>query len=371
MNKLIPILSVIAISAVAITCNKSSSTNTTSTYPMKRTIDGVFLDNYGNHSFCQAAGNSFVFLARTASYKMYVAKISSGLDMIWEKTYFDQVDNVGGLEALSDGGFVIACNMHDTTGHPWDPYRVKVLKLNAAGEFLWEKNYWFTCFYRESYSIRETYDKGICLTTTYFLKENPNEFLPALFRMDEHGDSLWTVCIPGQKNSMASDLLVTKDHGYLLSGIYFLSKVDSTGEIEWTQKNVPNISCMIHIGNDSIACLGSDHNDHWESEPALAMFDAGGNKVWEKVYSYFDEGVSFSICSLVVSPGGGFAFTSAQYNNIYMTFTDARGNNQTMISLEGYIPAGLTCSGGVYYYYYYWLNPTTHMLNPVIYAFKR
>ncbi len=72
-------------------------------------------------------------------YDVYLVKMDSGGETIWEKTYGGAASDCGyALLQLGDGGFLIAGNTESYgAGNP-DVY---LLRTDAAGEMLWQKTY--------------------------------------------------------------------------------------------------------------------------------------------------------------------------------------------------------------------------------------
>ncbi|MDD4334144.1 MAG: hypothetical protein PHY77_00870 [Desulfotomaculaceae bacterium] len=96
-------------------------------WSVQQTKDGGFIMAGGTESF--GAG----------IYDVYLVKLDSSGDLIWEKTYGGAVSDCGySLLQLADGGFLIAGNTESFGAGNTDVY---LLRIDAGGEMIWQKTY--------------------------------------------------------------------------------------------------------------------------------------------------------------------------------------------------------------------------------------
>jgi hypothetical protein len=331
-------------------CKKDSSPSDP-VYPVKKTIEGNFALHHGHCSFCQAADGGFAFVAVTTARQLYIGKVTPALEVMWEKRYGSGLDNAGGIEATSDGGFIVACSVYDTAnpvpGHPM----LQITRLNASGNMLWQKTYRFDNSFHQSFPVRETSDHGFILAVPSHPAQDSLHYYPSFFRINGYGDSLWTTCVPAFFNETADDLRVTPDGGYVISGYRFLAKADSLGQIKWYRDDVPAFSSMLVLTGGDIAGVGNVLGDSWGAEPALARLNPQGDKVWEQVYNIYDGGNEFDVFNLCSTANGGYAFTSGQYDTTQLITTNSTGDTLSTRAIDILYPRGLLFSGGTYYLY--------------------
>ncbi len=353
MNTAIRIASLLIMCLFLFSCHKNNDNEGEDTAEKKLVITGEFHDNNGTHSLCKTNDNNFVIIARRGeSRQLYVARLNSSLAILWENSIGQDIDNAGGIIASTDGGLIIASNKQVSNNPVQINYGLNLLKLNHSGDILWEKNYRFESYNGQEYPIIQTTDGGFIIGVSYHIPEDPGRFYPTLFKVDSHGDSLWIKAIPDLFNCPVTDIGMTPDHGFLVSGPCALSRTDSLGNLIWSNTFGVHIRSLSALQDGSAVTLGNRYEENgWES--VLLKVDTHGNTVWESLLmtGYYNE--SFNLCE---SAGSGFVVTEQNNYEVHLIKTDQNGKKISERNLDCYSSCGLVPSQGMYCCYTYRLN---------------
>ncbi len=180
----------------------------------------------------------------------YVLKTSINGDIIWYKTIGSQTESteVFEINETFDNGLILT----GVTGKLSPYYNPFIMKLNSCGENEWCRIYSSheTQWSSWGQSIRPVPGGYIALIWGYGHDIQQDRIW--LFRLNEGGDLLWTLCYAQSDtlidNEISVTMIVTPDAHYLISGycyypdtnnpLYyllrpFIIKVDSTGSAEW------------------------------------------------------------------------------------------------------------------------------------------
>lgn len=96
----------------------------------------------------------------------WLMKIDYDGKIIWEKTYGDRFSNevFAGIDKTSDGGFVLVGSCRSgPLGIFWGS-NIMLMKVDANGEMIWQKDFGLHFFTDYSLSVQETSDNGFILT---------------------------------------------------------------------------------------------------------------------------------------------------------------------------------------------------------------
>jgi hypothetical protein len=196
----------------------------------------------------------------------------------WTKTYGGNRDAVaGGILLADDGGYFII----GTTDLEFEPVRkgdVYLLRLNAAGEVLWEETYG-----------GEGYDGGQAITwagdgnlliagvTTSFDAEGIDAYV---LKVDPEGNELWSKTYGGPLDEYVGAIAQTPDGRFILGGVV----VDP---------------------NDVVADPGAAGYGGFEGRSNLYLFkiDADGSEIWSRAYESEDNILASGGAQ---TPDGGF-----------------------------------------------------------------
>jgi hypothetical protein len=235
----------------------------------------------------------------------------------WDRTY----GAISGIAAFSvdDGGYAIAGTTGDWLmasrgGGSWTNETRMLIKIDAAGEVQWTRNY---------------------------------------------------------TRGMARSAVLTSDGGYALSGKDSLTKIDSQGNAEWsktytafadmhTDRSDAFVSSVIQTSDGGYAIVGYGDHPISGTEGRLVKTDSNGNVQWNKTYGELNE-VSYFLS--VAATDNGFALAGSSQGDMWLVKIDSNGNVQweemyggenmeecrSVVSTSdgGYLLSGYTASFGV------------------------
>lgn len=229
---------------------------------VRETADGGFI--VGGTSLLGPTGNQTV--AGWGSFDFWILRLDSSGNRLWERAlggtgYESQLADV---RPLADGGFVLVGESRSfASGNKSAPQPgAWVVRLDAAGEKLWDHSYDLT-----PYSLATTSDGGMFVGGI-------NNWDYVVIRLDSHGEVLWQRVLAGNSMDFLTSVMQTDDGGCLLVG----SSESGIG----LDKTSPNFG----------------HGDFW-----AVRLDASGNTLWDQTFGTAGhEGWP----RLVAVPGGGF-----------------------------------------------------------------
>ncbi len=310
-------------------------------YLVKTNADGdtLWTKTYGgsqyDDGFCveQTNDEGYIIAGYTSSFgagaeDIYLIKTNAMGDTLWTKTYGGtNNDRAASVVQTVDGGYIIA---GETISYGAANHDVYVIKTNAVGDIEWTKvmgtgadNY--------GYDVIETTDGNFMLSGGH----GPGGAY--LAKLNTVGDSLWTKGYiaegpPHLNNAQA--VKQTTDGGFVFTGIAYgatgiqsyLQKTNVAGDTIWAKKysGVNHVyTTDIDITNDGGYILSgwSQAFPNGTYKSILIKTDAVGDTLWTKK---FIGGGSYS--SVQQTMDGGYILLSADNFNIYLTKTDADGN---------------------------------------------
>lgn len=160
------------------------------------------------------------------SYDVWVVKVSSSGDFIWEKSYGGTgVDHAYGVIATEDGGVLVG---GDTNSNDLDVSRFSgvtdgwLLKLDAAGEMEWEKTYGGNDFDTFA-SIKRCQNGDILLIGNSKSTDQADAPVAGendmwLVRCNANGEVLWQKSFGGSAIDFGFDAVEMRDGRILLAG---------------------------------------------------------------------------------------------------------------------------------------------------------
>ncbi|GEO04142.1 hypothetical protein AAE02nite_18060 [Adhaeribacter aerolatus] len=207
------------------------------------------------------------------TFGTWIVKLNAAGGKEWDKT----IENAGTLiEQTPDGGYILSGGVIG-----------RILKLNASGNFVWERNL--------GGEIQQTADEGFILIG------------PALaIKLNAAGVTQWQQPLEGTGN--ITYVRQTADGGYIMGGIpgedYYVLKLNAAGKKEW-EKTIGGLStdwlrAIIQtadggyiLGGDSHSGAGGDKtelnkgplyfgNNYYYTDYWIVKLDAAGNRVWDK-----------------------------------------------------------------------------------------
>lgn len=261
---------------------------------LQQTADGGFI--LGGHSTSGVSGDKSqpnYGPVNTPDY--WIIKLDSAGNKVWDKTLGGtKTDELVVIKQTSDGGYILGGRSDsDIGGDKSEAPRYMlsdfwIVKLDAAGNKLWDKTYGGTNE-EEVQEIVQTTDGGY-LVGGYSTSGNDGDKTQWLFgmfdfwviKLDANGNKQWDNAFGCGHTDYLSSLQQTPDGGYILGGHIYASAL-----------------------NCSRSALDKGLFDYW-----LIKLDPSGNLQWEKILG--SPGSDF-LTSLKKTPDGGFIM--AGYSN--------------------------------------------------------
>jgi hypothetical protein len=251
--------------------------------------------------------NGYLFIGKYgANYSKYnwLLKTDINGEILWQKTIGNGINSIALHDcAIDEPGNIYlggSTKAYDPKGDPL------ILKLNACGE-----KEWCRVFLTEN---NQDFCRCLTLTpqgdiVTVLLLTNPIPYTDriCLAKLTPAGELTWKKCYTSadtsQRNEDAYDILLTPDHGFLISGFcyyedpviqnrwwlkpYFL-KIDSLGDFEWetvlykdsTLESGIAWTTVISPDNSSFySSITHYHNELNQRSPALVKLDQNGQLI--------------------------------------------------------------------------------------------
>ena len=252
---------------------------------------------------------------------IYLIKIDSLGNKIWEKSYGSNWTDLGYSAVLtSDGNIIIAASSLTGTGGdkslpPLGLFDIWLLKIDNSGNKIWDKSYGSSDYEDYPVIINASDDKILLGYRFQSNSGNQNSYY-VINKLDEDGNVIWTKNYnPGGQNKITS-IIQTADGGYLVAGEsintqtnlvrtgpffgfqdIWLIKTDGLGNVVWDKSfggsdyesnpqlvasndgnfYIASYSSSGISGNKTVPNYGG--SDFW-----LIKADMSGNKIWERNY---------------------------------------------------------------------------------------
>ena len=264
-------------------------------FSLQQTSDGGYI--LGGYSQSGTGGNKTSPNYGTAGVDgdFWVVRLDANGNKLWDHTYGGTGDDsLSSLQEVTGGGFILAGSSSSpaSTNSPADGtktspnyggYDFWIVRLDAAGNQLWDKSYGGSAADGESnVQIRQTSDGGFIVGGDSSSGVSGNRTNASfggsdywVLRLDASGNKLWERVLGGAGFDELTDLAQTSDGGFLLAGLS-----DS------------GVS-----GNKSSTNYGL--SDFW-----LVRLDAGGNKLWDQNYGGSNQDGFFNASLRATSDGG-------------------------------------------------------------------
>lgn len=290
--------------------------------------------------------------AITGQYEegLYVLKLNSNFQKIWEKTIVTTGDEYGyDIIQTQDGNLVVLGSVYATYNvNDGDVY---VIKLSQNGEILWQKTFESN---RRGFSIIETstndlviagrkdgYSNLLELSSLGEMKTdkifNNSWVLDCIIKtmdggyavtgwtgyggnfitmkLDTNFESEW---VNTSQEGRAYSMVQTDDAGFVVFGDNFgtgnsIIKIDKSGNYLWTKYFCQNsgtgneMRTIIRTKDNNLMLAGFCHNGTFKSY--FAKISQSGDLLYENIFTYYS--VS---CGIVETSDGGFLSTSNNKN---------------------------------------------------------
>ncbi len=167
----------------------------------------------------------------SAGFNAYILKIDKDGNLVWDKKYGRDSGEAYAVQQTKDGGYIVAGGTA-SFGPGWN--NVYVLKLDTNGDLIWEKAYgrkkvnW-------GYAVQETKDGGYIVAGKSTDPETESDDIYIL-KLDANGDLIWQKIYGTYSDEIAYAVQETKDGGYIVASnvgedIYIL-KLDANGNLK-------------------------------------------------------------------------------------------------------------------------------------------
>ncbi|MEK7255182.1 MAG: hypothetical protein AAB316_10590, partial [Bacteroidota bacterium] len=208
-------------------------------------------------AICQAPDSGF-FLAgeRSLEWQLYVAKTDKVGNMLWDKTYFPNLQHpvVATVNALPDGGIVVAGSLDAQAGNYAD--NLYAMRLNGSGEVVWRTD--FMLLGNASGQIEGTL---LNADGSFLFTGSGTGSRGGAALLSVNGEVLWTKTFQGWAPFKAFEV----GEGWLLFGGNYccpfgtiISKIDKQGNLLWSKEEIAygmRISDMFQTSDSNFAFI--------------------------------------------------------------------------------------------------------------------
>jgi len=209
-----------------------------------RLYGGAHVDLFDSVAVCQDGG--FLLAGVTDSMGAgsgdgWVVKLDSAGDTQWSRTFGGpDYDHLNSVDVCPDGGY-IAAGVTYSSG--WRYYNGWVVKLDSAGEQLWNRTFgggfddWF-------YSVVATPDGG-CVLAGWSSSQGTGGYDGWVLKLNSTGYEEWLRVLGNAVEEMLWSVVMTHDGGYVVAGWMNIAdwegacegwvlKLNSTGYEQWS-----------------------------------------------------------------------------------------------------------------------------------------
>ena len=301
-----------------------------------RTYGGSGNDQF--NSIDKTLDNNYIIVGSTSSfgpngYNMFVVKIDSLGDTIWQKTYGTIYDD-GGEDVIntSDGGYIVVGGT--VSGGAYSSV-IYMYKLNSNGDSIWAQNYGKKTS-NGAFQVLQTSNSGfIIIGSTSNGTINSRDVY--LIKTNSIGDTIWTNTYGGNAVDWGYSVVISNDGFYYITGStdsygsggsdVLIIKVDSNGTEQWLKTvggtnddvggfivNTVDNKLVITGRTES---YGSGGNDLY-----LMKINETGDTIWTKTYGGND------------NDWGGCVRQTADYGFIISGYTYSYGSNSDIYCVK-------------------------------------
>ncbi|MCW4043139.1 MAG: hypothetical protein NWE90_05390 [Candidatus Bathyarchaeota archaeon] len=281
-----------------------------SAWSIQKTSDGGYI----------VAGDTESFGAGDAD--IWILKLDSSGDIEWQRTYGGtDWDGWPYIQEASDGGYIVAGCTESFGAGDGD---IWVLKLNSSGDIEWQRTYGGSL--EDNYChIQLTSDGGyIVAGCTESFGAGDRDFW--ILKLDSSGDIEWQRTYGGTFYEWATDIKLTSDGGYIVSGAtlefgrygnFLILKLDSSGDIEWQRAygggfmDYPWSIKQTSDGGYIVAGYTEsfDQQNRWLDISVLKLTSSGDIE-WEETYGGGADDLAWSIQQ---TSDGGYIVAGSTY----------------------------------------------------------
>ena len=194
------------------------------------------------YSVLQTVDGGYIVAGSTSSfgagnYDFWVLKLDSAGNVLWQKTYGGSSDDYAGfIKQTSSGGYILAGNSDSFNGGPW------IIKLDPEGNITGQNMYYGS--YDDSISVssvQQTIDGGLILTGSKCTGSPVCFSVLWILKLDSYLNPVWNKTYG---SDFGRSIQQTIDGGYIVAGAagfylgppyqdFWILKLDTTGNIIW------------------------------------------------------------------------------------------------------------------------------------------
>jgi hypothetical protein len=250
------------------------------------------------------AGRTYSFGQGMAD--ILVMKLDEDGNIIWQKAYGGSNDDIAySIQQTSDNGYIVAGITKSYGSGNWDGL---MLKLDLNGNVVWQKTYGGSNG-DLALSVNQTSDSGY-IVAGYTRSFGAGSYDFWVLKLDSAGNTIWQKTYGGNGSDQAVDIQQTIEGGYIVAGVinyaeavsgdFWLLKLDNNGNTTWQKSyggNREDSPCSIQQTSDNgyivagyTKSFGAVSYNYW-----LLKLDNTGNISWEKIYGTSNDGGALSV----------------------------------------------------------------------------
>ena len=276
----------------------------------------------------------------------WVIKLDSTGGLVWEKCFGGSDDDYAtSIQQTDDEGYVVAGTTRSRDGdvsHNFGHSDFWVIRLDRTGNLIWERSLGGSSN-DFAQSVYKTADAGYVIagltrSTDGSVSGNKGEYDFWIVKLDAAGEFLWQNCLGGSFSDGAYSIQQTEDDGYIVAGYAYsddgdvsrnnggsdawVVRLDSNGTMAW-EKSIggsENDFAQSIIQTDdggfiAYCCTSSNDGDvrgnHGDYDFWLVKLDGEGGIIWQKCFGGTAEDIAY--CAQQTSDGGyvvaGYTFS--------------------------------------------------------------
>ncbi|MFT5801093.1 MAG: gliding motility-associated-like protein [Nonlabens sp.] len=262
---------------------------------------------------------------------VWILKLNNLGDIEWQRNYGGtESDRAESIEQTADGGYIVAGYSESVDGDVsgnYGNFDYWVLKLDTNGNLSWDKNYGGSGA-DYGYAITQTQDGGYIFAGSSFsdnidVTDNNGLYDYWVVRTDAAGNILWERNYGGEGEERAWHIAAASDGGFIIGGYtfsiggdvgsnnggtdYWIVKVDADGELEWENTYGGNQTesafglqqaldgGYILAGYAVSSGSGDVANNYGSEDFWLVKLDNTGNLEWEKNFGGTDRDRAYAL----------------------------------------------------------------------------
>jgi len=200
-------------------------------------------------SILQTSDGGYIVYGSTESFgveylDIWILKLNIWGEIEWQKTYgediSDYTNNAYSIQKTNDGGYIIGGSISVSGfGHQfW------IIKLSSNRDIIWQKSYGDDLI-NYAYSLQQTSDGGYIVAGNTGINDAEGHDI-LILKLFFDGTIEWTKTYGESKDDKPSSILHTSDGGYVVAGYtmafgagssdIWILKLASDGTIEWLKK---------------------------------------------------------------------------------------------------------------------------------------